>query len=83
MNIKEFDADTSGTLGHYIAAALPLTFFTVWVVMAFQSKYIFGQNKPTSIWLRLAWPVLLYKSIYEKKDNQQDLLIQYMNQQRI
>jgi hypothetical protein len=67
MNIKEFDDEASGTLGHYIAAAIPLTIFTIWIALAFQSRYFFQHNRPTSVWVRLAWPVLLYESLHETK----------------
>ncbi|KAJ7481580.1 hypothetical protein FB451DRAFT_1338315 [Mycena latifolia] len=57
MNIKEIVPDTGGSLAHYFETAAPLTFFTIWVVMAFQSKHLLGRD--VTIWMRLFWPVAL------------------------
>ncbi|KIY69198.1 hypothetical protein CYLTODRAFT_420913 [Cylindrobasidium torrendii FP15055 ss-10] len=55
MNVKEVSHDTDGTLGYYFAAAMPLTFVTIWIIMAFQSKYLFKSQR-TTFWSRLWWP---------------------------
>ncbi|KAF9460636.1 hypothetical protein BDZ94DRAFT_1169292 [Collybia nuda] len=58
MNIKTFAPDTEGTLLRYIETTIALTFLTIWIVIAFQSKYIFAHGR--SVWARLAWPFLLF-----------------------
>ncbi|KAK7039234.1 hypothetical protein VNI00_010139 [Paramarasmius palmivorus] len=63
MNIKELGSGLQ-TLPHYFAIALPLTGLTIWIVMTFQSRYLFG-NRHTTFFERLAWPVLLFKSIFK------------------
>lgn len=57
MNVEEIVPGTNGTLSHYAETAIPFTLTTIWIIIAFQSKYIFGDD--VSIWKRLAWPVLL------------------------
>ncbi|KAJ7507271.1 hypothetical protein B0H11DRAFT_1970976 [Mycena galericulata] len=65
MNIKEIVPGTDGSLAHYFAAALSLTFATVWVVMAFQSKHLLGGNP--KLWMRVFWPVALTQQMLRKR----------------
>ncbi|PPQ80936.1 hypothetical protein CVT26_014746 [Gymnopilus dilepis] len=44
MNVSEINPGTLGTMARYVEIALPLTIATIWIVIAFQSKYIFPQN---------------------------------------
>jgi len=62
MNVEEISPDTHGTLPIYFETALPLTALTIWIVIAFQSKYLFGR-RPSSFWTRLLWPVLLFRMV--------------------
>lgn len=57
MNVTEINPEGTATLPHYIAVALPLTIFTAWVIVAFQSRYIFPDHAP--FWHRLAWPFVI------------------------
>ncbi|KAF8958964.1 hypothetical protein BDZ97DRAFT_2046038 [Flammula alnicola] len=57
MNVSEINPGTLGTLAHYLAAALSLTMVTVWIIIAFQSGYIF--RKKTGFFKRLGWPFYL------------------------
>ncbi|KAH6910723.1 hypothetical protein BKA70DRAFT_1271341 [Coprinopsis sp. MPI-PUGE-AT-0042] len=71
MNIKEIVPGTTENLAHYFETALPLTLASVWVIVAFQSKYVFGDDMP--FWQRLGWPILMpLKRLewgpYSKKD---------------
>lgn len=74
MNIKEIVPDTFGTLPHYFATAVPLTLVTIWVVIAFQSKYLF-RNRPTSFWMRLMWPILVFRAMFGKKEEKPDEML--------
>jgi hypothetical protein len=65
MNINEIVPDTHGSLVHYFETALPLTFVTVWAVMAFQSKHLLGQN--TTMWMRVFWPVWLIQQMIKQR----------------
>ncbi|EEB90178.1 hypothetical protein MPER_11654 [Moniliophthora perniciosa FA553] len=67
MNVKEIADGTTETLPHYFAIALPLTVLTIWIVMTFQSRYMFGTRQTTFI-QRLAWPVLLFKSVFRRDE---------------
>ncbi|KAF8958968.1 hypothetical protein BDZ97DRAFT_1430263 [Flammula alnicola] len=55
MNVREINPGTLGTLAHYVAVSISLTLLSAWVIIAFQSKYLFSTNK--SFLVRLAWPV--------------------------
>ena len=57
MNVAEINPGTAGTLSHYFAIALPLTIVTAWIIIAFQSKYIFKEQ--TNFFKRLGWPAYL------------------------
>ncbi|KAJ7590510.1 hypothetical protein C8J56DRAFT_933090 [Mycena floridula] len=61
MNVGEIVPGTHGSLPHYVATALPLTILTIWVVMAFQSKHLFG-TRTVSMWQRVAWPFFLFRT---------------------
>ncbi|RDB19710.1 hypothetical protein Hypma_013163 [Hypsizygus marmoreus] len=65
MNIKEVAPDTHGTLPHYLLVAVPLTVATIWIVVAFQSRYIFPEG--TSFWVRMGWPVTLCLKLLQDK----------------
>ena len=66
MNVSEITPSTNGTLWQYFALAVPLTLVTAWIIVAFQSKYIFP--KGTSFWKRLLWPLLLMPMFSKKND---------------
>ncbi|KAG5644685.1 hypothetical protein DXG03_007985 [Asterophora parasitica] len=70
MNVKEISPDTEGTLPHYVAAALSLTVATIWVVVAFQSKFIFPPE--TSLLMRFTWPVQLCLNLLRSRDQADD-----------
>jgi hypothetical protein len=71
MNVGEINPGTHGTIAQYIALTIPLTLFTAWIIMAFQSKYIFPPG--TSFVKRLAWPIFLIQAMVLKKTTPQKL----------
>ncbi|KAK0205522.1 hypothetical protein DFS33DRAFT_1487588 [Desarmillaria ectypa] len=70
MNVREISPGTHGSLPHYFEAAVPLTLLTVWVVMAFQSKYLF--NSGTTFWMRLLWPWMLFKQVFMNRERERE-----------
>lgn len=62
MNIQEINPGTKGTVGNYAATAVSFTLATVWIIVAFQSKHILGEE--TSFWKRLGWPYMLIRKSY-------------------
>jgi hypothetical protein len=68
MNIHEINPGTLGSLPHYMAVAIPLTIATIWIIIAFQSKYLFDNDE--SIWRRFAWPFFLAKRMFWRKSGQ-------------
>lgn len=65
MNVAEINPGSLETLPHYVAAAVPFTIATVWIIIAFQSKYIFKTE--VSFWWRLTWPFQLFYEMYIRK----------------
>jgi len=65
MNVNEITPDTNGTLSQYFSLAVPLTILTAWIIVAFQSKYIFPPE--TSFMKRLAWPLFLIPNMFLRK----------------
>lgn len=66
MNTHEFTPDGHGSLGVFVALALPLTLVTIWIIIAFQSRYLL---RDMSFIYRLAWPWFLLKKWLNKKSN--------------
>ena len=53
------------TLSQYLAVALSFTLATIWVIVAFRTKYVFPPG--TSVFKRLAWPIFLVPIMFSKK----------------
>ncbi|PBK90741.1 hypothetical protein ARMGADRAFT_1082467 [Armillaria gallica] len=66
MNVGEISPGTNGTLPHYFAIAAVLTLLTTWIVMTFQSKYLFDSG--STFWMRLVWPWMLFKRVFMKRE---------------
>ncbi|KAK1231178.1 hypothetical protein PQX77_005704 [Marasmius sp. AFHP31] len=62
MNVKEVTHDDNPGVVVYVAVAIPLTVLTIWVIMTFQIKHFFQDD--TTFWMRLWWPVLLFRSVF-------------------
>ena len=45
MNVIKLNSGTYGTLAHYVAAALPFTCFTIWIIVAFQSRFVLREDE--------------------------------------
>ncbi|KAJ7049156.1 hypothetical protein C8F01DRAFT_1003018 [Mycena amicta] len=62
MNVQEIAPDTTETLAHYVAFAVPLTAVTIWIIMAFQYRKrdpnSLVHEEEQSIWHKFSWPVL-------------------------
>lgn len=72
MNVSEINPGSNGTLPRYVEIALPLTLVTAWIIIAFQSKYIF-ENQNTTFVQRLGWPAyLIMKMIQERKKEKEE-----------
>jgi heme A synthase len=61
MNVIELNTGTHGTIVHYVAAALPLTFVTIWIIVAFQSRFVLRDNE--AMWKKLLWPIVLVNKL--------------------
>ncbi|KAK0219642.1 hypothetical protein EDD85DRAFT_780368 [Armillaria nabsnona] len=70
MNVGEISLGTNETLPHYFAIAAVLTLLTVWIVMTFQSKYLFDPG--STFWMYLVWPWMLFKQVFMKRETQKE-----------
>jgi len=61
MNVIELNSGTYGTLPHYIAATIPLTVVTIWIIVAFQSRFVLRDDE--SFWKKLLWPIALVQRL--------------------
>jgi len=52
-------------LSQYVALALLLTFTTIWISVAFSSKYVYPPG--TSVFKRLGWPIFLIPIMLSRK----------------
>ncbi|KAF9007638.1 hypothetical protein BDQ17DRAFT_1351039 [Cyathus striatus] len=71
MNIREISPDTVGTLAHYMAAAVPLTAITIWLIMAFHNK-IHHEEQEITFWSRLKWPIFTLQRILKLRHKRRD-----------
>ncbi|KAG7088496.1 hypothetical protein E1B28_012484 [Marasmius oreades] len=82
MNVKELTVGAASGVLVYIAVALPLTFVTVWVIMTFQSKHFFPNRSGTTFWMRLAWPLLFFRSMFGLDPKSKDERLTILNGRR-
>ena len=75
MNLGVINPGTNGTVPQYLAVALPLTIVTAWVIIAFQSKYIFPPG--TGFIKRLGWPMFLFNQIILTKSKPSEPQLEY------
>jgi hypothetical protein len=77
MNVMELNPGTRGTIENYVAATIPLTFVTIWIIVAFQSRFILRDNE--AMWKKLLWPIALVHGLMARpqvpKDDSSSLLV--------
>jgi len=61
MNVKEIAEGTRGTLGHYAAAAIPLTVATVWIIVALQGRWEKESGESMDFFHRVWWPYVFMR----------------------
>jgi len=71
MNVIELNPGGYTTLARFFEASLPLTFFTVWVIVAFQSRFVLRDDRG-AFWKKLLWPIMLLNNIIPKKTSKND-----------
>lgn len=71
MNITEINPGTNGTWLLYLVSMLPMTAATVWIIVAFQSQYMFKEPN-VSFWKRLCWPYYLARYLLERARRSND-----------
>ncbi|KAF8344921.1 hypothetical protein F5887DRAFT_1282922 [Amanita rubescens] len=70
MNVKTINPSSEGRLAVFFIASCVLFAATFWVIIAFQSRFLFDKNTP--YWKRLGWPFYLVyytirKAVYPEK----------------
>ncbi|KAF8623761.1 hypothetical protein AX15_006203 [Amanita polypyramis BW_CC] len=67
MNVKEIAPTTNATLAQYFETVCALTAATVWIIVAFQSRYLFDRRMP--FWQRLGWPIYSIYYMFDRVRN--------------
>ncbi|KAF8516401.1 hypothetical protein JB92DRAFT_2810383 [Gautieria morchelliformis] len=74
MNVIEINPDSSGTLGHYFATALPLTALTMWFVVALQGNWEERDENGNLVarpwWVWLSWPVMYWERLVARNNRE-------------
>jgi hypothetical protein len=63
--VQELSSDTFGTLAHYLETAVALTLVTIWIMIAFQSRFYLA-DPDASMWRRLLWPIVVFASLFKR-----------------
>jgi hypothetical protein len=71
MNVVELNPGGYTSLAHFFEASLPLTFFTVWIVVAFQSRFVLRDDRG-AVWKKLLWPIMLLNNFIPKATSKDD-----------
>jgi hypothetical protein len=62
MNCLELNPGGYFPLSRFFEAAVPLTFVTIWVVMALQNRFVFGDDRG-GMWKKFLWPIAAFYSL--------------------
>ena len=75
MHLAILEDDTFGTVPHYLAVTIPLTLFTVWVMVALHRHRDRDQDPESdSLWQTLKWPLqALRRSFHDLKRKNKDV----------
>jgi len=71
MNVIELNPGGYTTLARFLEVMLPLTFFTIWIVVAFQSRLIL-RDEQGGVWRKLLWPILYLQRITPRRSTARD-----------
>jgi hypothetical protein len=66
MNVTELNPGGYTTLAVFLEAMLPLTFFTIWIIVAFQSRLVL-RDENGSMWKKLLWPITILNTIFSRR----------------
>ena len=70
MNIREINPGTLGKASVYVSILLSLTLLTTWIIIAFQSSFIFEEDVPFI--KRLGWPIEILSKMMKKNKKQDE-----------
>jgi hypothetical protein len=64
MNVTELNPQGHTTLARFFETMFPLTIVTIWIIVAFQSRFIVRDDRGArGVWKKLLWPVMLINTI--------------------
>lgn len=72
MNVQELNPQGYLTLARFFEVMLPLTLATVWIIVAFQSKFVVRDDRGGTMWKKLLWPVMLVNNIIPRRKIKND-----------
>jgi hypothetical protein len=59
MNVTELNPGGHTTLARFFETMFPLTIVTIWIIVAFQSRFIVRDDRGArGVWKKLMWPVV-------------------------
>ncbi|KAF8236084.1 hypothetical protein L208DRAFT_1391150 [Tricholoma matsutake] len=79
MNIVELNPGGHFSLSRFFATSVPLTLLTVWVIVAFQNRFIL-HNPNGGMWRRLLWPIMALHNLTSRMTPKNDSLLSLHSQ---
>jgi hypothetical protein len=71
MNVVELNPGGHIPLARFFEAMFPLTMITVWVIVAFQSRFVL-RDDGGGAWKKLLWPILFANSLIPRRIKEDD-----------
>lgn len=66
MNVIELNSGGYTTLARFLEVMLPLTFVTIWIVVAFQSRLVL-RDEHGAVWKQLLWPLVYLNALIPQR----------------
>jgi len=70
MNVVELNPGGYTSLARFFAASVPLTLFTIWIIVAFQNRFV-QRHYRGGIW-KLLWPIMFLKTLIPGSSKKND-----------
>jgi len=74
MNVVELNPGGHTTLARFFEAAIPLTLFTIWVLVGFQSHLVLRDDRSGS-WKKLLWPIVHFSTLFPRPPTRNNSLM--------
>jgi hypothetical protein len=71
MNIIELNPGGHFKLARFFETAVPLTLVTIWIIVAFQNRFILRDDRG-SIWMKFLWPFVALNTLLPRFPSEND-----------